>query len=255
VLRCRARLPASDSGLLERDGLTNGRQAAPLWLCIRTPIPGNSARLGRSRCLELGAYAEGVLLDAYYAGAIGVTVLKLEQARIATDTRAAEERLAAVDAHLAERQEILETATRFATNCAKAYALASAPTRRRFNQAVFTRIEVRDDKIVDVGYHLPFDLLFSSSEFEYGDRVEAMGLEPTNLLTASQALYQLSYAPEGDDTLSACRAGRGGAQRAGGGTQRDRPDAQRDRAVCLGRAIGPRVGIRRGSGEDAVSVW
>jgi hypothetical protein len=25
-----------------------------------------------------------------------------------------------------------------------------------------------------------------------------MGLEPTNLLTASQALYQLSYAPEGD---------------------------------------------------------
>jgi hypothetical protein len=28
--------------------------------------------------------------------------------------------------------------------------------------------------------------------------VEAMGLEPTNLLTASQALYQLSYAPSGD---------------------------------------------------------
>ena len=27
--------------------------------------------------------------------------------------------------------------------------------------------------------------------------VEAMGLEPTNLLTASQALYQLSYAPAG----------------------------------------------------------
>ena len=28
-------------------------------------------------------------------------------------------------------------------------------------------------------------------------KVEAMGLEPTNLLTASQALYQLSYAPWG----------------------------------------------------------
>jgi hypothetical protein len=25
-----------------------------------------------------------------------------------------------------------------------------------------------------------------------------MGLEPTNLLTASQALYQLSYAPSGE---------------------------------------------------------
>ena len=27
--------------------------------------------------------------------------------------------------------------------------------------------------------------------------MEAKGLEPSNLLTASQALYQLSYAPEG----------------------------------------------------------
>jgi hypothetical protein len=27
-----------------------------------------------------------------------------------------------------------------------------------------------------------------------------MGLEPTNLLTASQALYQLSYAPSGGGT-------------------------------------------------------
>jgi hypothetical protein len=31
-----------------------------------------------------------------------------------------------------------------------------------------------------------------------GILVEAMGLEPTNLLTASQALYQLSYAPSGE---------------------------------------------------------
>ncbi|MGH3181867.1 MAG: recombinase zinc beta ribbon domain-containing protein, partial [Streptosporangiaceae bacterium] len=68
------------------------------------------------------------LLDAYYAGAIDVTTLKTEQARIAADVRSAEERLAAVDAHLAEWQEILETAMRFATNCAKAYARASAPT-------------------------------------------------------------------------------------------------------------------------------
>jgi hypothetical protein len=32
--------------------------------------------------------------------------------------------------------------------------------------------------------------------------VEAMGLEPTNLLTASQALYQLSYAPSGGGNAS-----------------------------------------------------
>ena len=111
------------------------------------------------------------LLDAYYAGAIDVTTLKTEQARIGSDIRLAEERLAAVDAHLAEWQEILETAMRFATNCATAYARASAQTRRRFNQAVFERIEVRDGKIAAYSYHPPFDLLFSSSEFEYGDVV------------------------------------------------------------------------------------
>jgi hypothetical protein len=43
---------------------------------------------------------------------------------------------------------------------------------------VFTRIDVRDGKITDVGYHPPFDLLFSTSEFEYGDLVELRGLEP-----------------------------------------------------------------------------
>ena len=37
-----------------------------------------------------------------------------------------------------------------------------------------------------------------------GFRVEAKGLEPSNLLTASQALYQLSYAPGAEpQTLSA----------------------------------------------------
>ena len=33
------------------------------------------------------------------------------------------------------------------------------------------------------------------------NEVEAMGLEPTNLLTASQALYQLSYAPRQAGTI------------------------------------------------------
>ena len=37
---------------------------------------------------------------------------------------------------------------------------------------------------------------------DLGFRVEAMGLEPTNLLTASQALYQLSYAPSGSRQAS-----------------------------------------------------
>ena len=39
---------------------------------------------------------------------------------------------------------------------------------------------------------------YPSGPAHQGFLVEAMGLEPTNLLTASQALYQLSYAPSGE---------------------------------------------------------
>lgn len=34
-----------------------------------------------------------------------------------------------------------------------------------------------------------------------------MGLEPTNLLRATQALYQLSYAPEGNSHSTVVRVG------------------------------------------------
>ena len=105
-------------------------------------------------------------------------MLKAEQARLGNDIRSAQEGLATVDANLADWQEILETAMRFPTNCAKAYARASSQTRRRFNQAVFKRIEVRDGKIAGYSCHEPFDVLFSRSEFEYGDLVEVSGLEP-----------------------------------------------------------------------------
>jgi hypothetical protein len=64
------------------------------------------------------------------------------------------------------------------TSCAKASTRAYAPTRRRFNRAVFARIDVLDGKITEVGSHPPFDLLFSSREFEYGDVVGREGFEP-----------------------------------------------------------------------------
>ena len=118
------------------------------------------------------------LLDAYYAGAIDVATLKTEQSRIGADIRCAEDRLVATDAHLVDWQQVLETAARFATNCGKAYSRASERTRRRFNHAVINRIDVRDGSIAAVEYQAPFDVLFSSAEFEYGDLVEVAGFEP-----------------------------------------------------------------------------
>jgi hypothetical protein len=57
------------------------------------------------------------LLDAYYAGAIDLAVLRAEQQRIGGELRTAEQRLASVDATLEQWREVLETAMPFATDC------------------------------------------------------------------------------------------------------------------------------------------
>jgi len=96
---------------------------------------------------------------------------------------------------------------------------------------VFERLYIYEDRVSDRVYREPFNVLVPadkefresstssecaiarldiqdsrnahSSPVQYVQGsskafvVEAMGLEPTNLLTASQALYQLSYAPSG----------------------------------------------------------
>jgi site-specific DNA recombinase len=118
------------------------------------------------------------LLDAYYAGAIDLALLRAEQERIGGELRTAQQRLATVDATLEQWREVLETAMRFAADCAQTYRRASRKTRRLFNQAVFNRIEVCDRKLVNVSYQAPFDLLFSTGKFEYGELVAPTGFEP-----------------------------------------------------------------------------
>jgi hypothetical protein len=69
------------------------------------------------------------------------------------------------------------------------------------NEALFDLPTFRTDILDPVAYIVAFmrcRALKNSNEIyplTWEFRVEAMGLEPTNLLTASQALYQLSYAP------------------------------------------------------------
>jgi hypothetical protein len=118
------------------------------------------------------------LLDAYYAGAIDVAVLRTEQQRIGGELRTAEQRLTKIDATLEQWREVLETAMRFAADCAQTYRKASRKTRRLFNQAVFDRIEVCDRKLASVTYQAPFDLLFGTGKFEYEAVVAPTGFEP-----------------------------------------------------------------------------
>lgn len=103
------------------------------------------------------------LLEAYYADAIDLHLLRQEQTRISQRTTTLEVRRRSLTANLDDWRAILETAGRFATNCGAAYRHADPPTRKLFNNAVIGRIELRDGRITHVDYRAPFDLLFRGS--------------------------------------------------------------------------------------------
>lgn len=118
------------------------------------------------------------LLDAYYAGAIDVPMLKAEQDRLGKELRACESSLVGLDANLQEWQEVLRTAMRFAANCADAYGKASDKTRRMFNKAVLEKVLIRDGHVAEAEFRKPFDGLLSLTGIEYASVVELRGFEP-----------------------------------------------------------------------------
>src|SRR5205807_2729336 len=67
--------------------------------------------------------------------------------------------------------------TNLASTCAAAYIRANEKTRRLFNNAVFEAVLVRGGKAAEARYCEPFDLLFSSRQFEYGDLAGKGGFE------------------------------------------------------------------------------
>ena len=109
------------------------------------------------------------LMEAYYANAIDVTMLRREQERIGTELRTIEARQGVLDASLDDWQDVMDLALRFSTRCATAYRRGSDRTRKLFNTAVLDDVRVRDGHVVEAAYKEPFDLFFSSPKFEYGD--------------------------------------------------------------------------------------
>ncbi|MGH9055345.1 MAG: hypothetical protein ACRDYY_05695 [Acidimicrobiales bacterium] len=118
------------------------------------------------------------LMDAYYANAIDVTMLRREQERIGAELRSIESRQCVLDGSLDDWQDVMDLAVRFSTRCATAYRRAGDRTKRLLNAAVLNEIRVRDGHVVEAAYKEPFDLLFSSPKFEYGDVVGRDGFEP-----------------------------------------------------------------------------
>lgn len=106
------------------------------------------------------------LLDAHYAGAIPLDLLKTEQHRLASQLNSIQQQLSTAEANFQEARQMLADTLDLARDCHAAYLEADDPTRRLFNQAFFTKIyidERRDSRSlgVRVDYQMPFDDLLN----------------------------------------------------------------------------------------------
>ncbi len=101
------------------------------------------------------------LLDAHYAGAIPLDLLKTEQDRIASQLLNVEQRLDAANTTYEAARARLADCLDLARDCHAAYLQADDNTRRLFNQAFFHKIYIDEDDTVRFDYNPPYDQLLA----------------------------------------------------------------------------------------------
>ncbi|HEV7942429.1 MAG TPA: recombinase family protein [Solirubrobacteraceae bacterium] len=99
------------------------------------------------------------LLDAHYADAVPLDLLKSEQERLTRAIDTAESRLAEVEDDFRKAESNLQRALTRAGDCHAAYQQAAGPLRRQFNLAFFRRLLIDDDYSVTGVLAEPFDTL------------------------------------------------------------------------------------------------
>ncbi len=85
------------------------------------------------------------LLEAHYANAIPLELMKSEQDRIERELEAAQRTVAETDVEVIKIEDTLRRCLAFLADCHRTYAEAPAQLRRRLNQAVFERFLVGPD--------------------------------------------------------------------------------------------------------------
>ena len=112
----------------------------------------------RRRCAKLTGKREK-LLHAYYAGAVPVDLLRQEQDRLASEIAQAERHLETAEQSFGEVQATLDKALDLLANCERTYRKAPGHLRRQWNQALFERLLVHDDRVEEAEVAEPFATL------------------------------------------------------------------------------------------------
>ena len=145
---------------------------------VERQAAASDRRVVLTRTLAKAADERGKLLQAFYANAIPLDLLKSEQDRIGIAEHAAKDELQATEGDLEGWQDVLRTAIRLAGNCHAAYLKARPFVRRRFNDAVLEAVYIRDRKIGNVEFCQVFAPLFSRPSSNKRLKVDPRGFEP-----------------------------------------------------------------------------
>jgi site-specific DNA recombinase len=122
-------------------------------------LDGERERRVQERRL-VGLFAERKkLLDAHYADAIPLDLLRSEQERLTLEIDSAEGRLAEVEGDFKKAESNLQRALTRVGDCETAYREAAGPLRRQLNLAFFRRLLIDDDYNVSGVLAEPFDTL------------------------------------------------------------------------------------------------
>lgn len=104
---------------------------------------------------------QGKLLQAHYAGAIPLDLLKKEQDRISGGLETIKNRIDAHHDEYATARDNLDDSLNLLEHAADIYARCDDANRRLCNQAFFTAIYIEEEGEVRAGYARPFDALTS----------------------------------------------------------------------------------------------
>jgi len=158
------KLPAIEQGVIDFYGslqLTPER-ADQIRTVVRVELTGNRDEAVRDMAAarkrrEKADHERQKLLEAHYAGAIPLDMMKSEMDRLTREVNQAETTEAAAKLSLTDLDQQLGRALDIATHCARLYEVAKAPTRRMMNQGFFRRLYVaQDGSIEDAELNEPF---------------------------------------------------------------------------------------------------